>query len=87
MKIPGDKIDHFLWSIGIFLGATAIFTDILDSPIRIIIGIIIASLFGVGKELYDLKKTGNFSIPDLLADSIGILVGVIIYLFLLLLLE
>ena len=46
--------------------------------------IIIALLFGIGKELYDIfvkKSKIGLSLRDLLMDSIGILLGVLVSLY------
>ena len=39
--------------------------------------IILAFLFGLGKELYDQVKYKGFDYKDLIADLIGIIIGVI----------
>lgn len=43
-------------------------------------GLFITMLIGLGKELWDLYRKGNFSTDDLLADLFGIFIGTLIYL-------
>ena len=68
-KIESDKLLHFLTTYAIILSTFLIFHNLL-------IAVSVATILGVGKEIYDIKKTG-FSKLDLMADGIGILIGTI----------
>lgn len=66
--MPVDKILHFSVCLGITL---------LLYPLFGWWSIGTALATGVGKELYDWRDYGNFSWGDIIADVIGVLVGVI----------
>jgi hypothetical protein len=68
--IEQDKIDHFIvWTL---------LTYILKHLVNTLFTILIAFSLGIIKEIYDQIKNKNFSIKDLVADCIGILVGMLI---------
>lgn len=65
----GDKNLHALVNTIIVL-----LVGLLLNPIT---GVIIATIISIAKEIYD-KKTTGFDYQDLIADSIGILLGLFI---------
>lgn len=65
----GDKNLHALVNTIIVL-----LVGLLLNPI---VGVIIAAIISIAKEIYD-KKTTGFDYQDLIADSIGILLGLFI---------
>ena len=73
-----DKVKHFLvnligviviTNIGLFLCCSFLFSLIIAVLSMVIISII--------KEVMDVKTTG-FSVPDLVADSLGIIVAILL---------
>jgi uncharacterized protein YfiM (DUF2279 family) len=73
-----DKIYHFFCSYTAMLTFTAIAIIKWKSPVAwsITFGIAMAILVGVIKEFYDLYiKKSKFSVADLVADVVGILIG------------
>ena len=76
-----DKIYHFFCSYTAMLTFTAIAIIKWESPITwsINFGIAMSILVGVLKEFYDLYvKKSKFSIADLIADVLGIIVAYLI---------
>lgn len=65
-----DKVAHFAITYGIVFTLATHWT--LDGAIAV--GI----LFGVAKEIYDKLSYGKFSLGDLLADAVGIIVAYLI---------
>jgi len=43
------------------------------------VGIGIALSIGISKELYDLADRGNPSFKDILADIVGIVIGILVF--------
>ena len=70
LKRHSDKVLHFAITYGIVLTLATHWT--LDGAIAV--GI----LFGVAKEIYDKLSYGKFSIGDLLADILGIILAVLL---------
>jgi hypothetical protein len=72
-----DKIKHFIvcLALTLFNAEIAIFGYSVLLP-----GWQMAVIAGVGKELYDIKRTG-FDWKDLIADGAGIVAGLIIRYF------
>lgn len=71
MRIEKDKIMHF----------TACFCiALLLYPMIGWWSVGTALATGIGKEIYDYKDYGNFSWSDILADSIGVIAGIIVIL-------
>lgn len=64
----------------IHLIATYIIT-LLGSIYSVPIGVLIAATLSVAKEIYDEKHGGEFSMIDILGDTIGILLGIVTVLF------
>ena len=76
-----DKMYHFFCSYTAMLTFTSIAIIKFDAPIQwsINFGIATALLVGVVKEFYDLYvKRSKFSIGDLLADILGIMLAVLL---------
>jgi uncharacterized protein YfiM (DUF2279 family) len=77
-----DKLHHFSYSLGITgLSYHAYHCQLHNQdPGARYFAISVASVAGIGKELYDafLGKTG-FSYRDLIADAAGIAVGVLVF--------
>ena len=72
MKPYKDKIYHAIISCAIVLAVATFFS--------LNLGIFIALVFAFGKELYDkYVKLTEFSWWDIIADLIGIVVGVLIW--------
>lgn len=65
----GDKNLHALVNTII-----VVLVGLLLNPIA---GVILAAIISIAKEIYD-KKTTGFDYQDLIADSIGILLGLFI---------
>jgi hypothetical protein len=71
MKMPIDKQLHFLWSF---------FLAVLFMTFHPL-GWIVALAFGVGKEWYDSRQTGNrWCWWDLVADGLGVGMAVMLLL-------
>lgn len=76
-----DKIYHFFCSYTAMLTFTALAIIKFGAPVQwsINFGIAIAILVGVVKEFYDLYiKKSKFSVGDLVADVLGIIVAYLI---------
>lgn len=75
--VEKDKILHFMVSMAI-----AILVVLLCLPLGTIaavgITVCVCSIAGIGKEIYDCKKDNptGFDWKDLLADLIGMIVGI-----------
>ncbi len=83
LKIYKDKVYHFFCSYTAMLTFTAIAIIKWESPVdwSINFGIACAVLVGVVKEFYDLYiKKSKFSVADLVADILGILLAAAILL-------
>lgn len=81
LKAHKDKIYHFFCSYTAMLTFTAIAIIKFGAPVQwsINFGIAMAILAGVCKEFYDLYiKKSKFSIGDLIADVLGIIVAYLI---------
>jgi hypothetical protein len=72
LNIPSDKVLHFLCSLVITV-ALGLFLSPLDA-------VLVALAVGVSKEGYDCMKMDatGWDWLDLLADAVGIMVGVIL---------
>ncbi len=85
-KIPTDKLLHLLVCFILALVAWLFSGPIIPNwpvvfviLIRLIIAFVVASLFSIGKEIYDSKQPGNhFCKRDLRWDFIGAVLGCII---------
>ena len=77
-----DKFHHFAYSLGITgLSYHAYHCQLHNqNPGARYFAVSVASVAGIGKELYDtfLGKTG-FSYRDLIADAAGVAVGVLVF--------
>lgn len=71
--ITQDKIFHF----GGSMISVIAFSLIFSLPISVLLTLII----GILKEIYDQVKYNGFSIGDLIADILGIGVGILFVLF------
>lgn len=81
LKKHKDKVYHFFCSYTAMLTFTTVAIIKFDAPIQwsINFGIAIAVLVGVVKEFYDLYiKKSRFSIGDIVADVVGIIVAYLI---------
>ncbi len=81
IKAHKDKIYHFFCSYTAMLTFTTLAIIKWESPITwsINFGIAMAILVGVVKEFYDLYiKKSKFSVADLVADVVGIIVAYLI---------
>lgn len=85
-KIPTDKLLHLLVCFVLALVAWLFSGPVIpDWPlvfvilIRLIISLVVAALFSIGKEIYDSMQPGNhFCKRDLLWDFIGAVLGCVI---------
>ena len=78
IKAHKDKVYHFFCSYTAMLTFTAIAIIKWESPVAwsVNFGIACAILVGVAKEFYDLYiKKSKFSVADLIADILGIVVA------------
>lgn len=76
-----DKVYHFFCSYTAMLTFMTVAIIKFDAPIQwsINFGIAMAVLVGVVKEFYDLYiKKSKFSIGDLIADILGIILAVLL---------
>ena len=73
-----DKWMHFSVCIILTLVVFAICFALGLGKMAIVPAIVVTALVGVGKEIYDKKKTGLFEQGDILADMFGIMIGCII---------
>lgn len=81
LKKHKDKVYHFFCSYTVMLTFMSIAIIKFDAPIQwsVNFGIAMTILVGVVKEFYDLYvKKSKFSIGDLLADAVGIIVAYLI---------
>jgi len=81
IKAHKDKVYHFFCSYTAMLTFTALAIIKWESPVAwsVNFGIACAVLVGVVKEFYDLYiKKSKFSVADLVADVIGIIVAYLI---------
>ena len=81
IRLHKDKVYHFFCSYTAMLTFTAIAIIKWESPVTwsVNFGIACAVLVGVMKEFYDLYiKKSKFSIADLVADAVGIIVAYLI---------
>lgn len=81
-RIPRDKMLHFAVSLLLALSTSSIIVQVLPGGVgqRTLAAyfgaFIITIAIGVGKELSDRREVGNhFCVKDLLADTIGAVVG------------
>jgi hypothetical protein len=70
IKIPKDKLDHFMYWLAGTLGL-----GIITANITITIGIMVIA--GILKEVYDIYY-GTCDMGDLIADWIGVIVGALV---------
>ena len=80
-KAHKDKVYHFFCSYIAMLTFTTVAIIKWESPITwsVNFGIAMAILVGVAKEFYDLHvKKSKFSVADLVADGLGIIVAFLI---------
>ena len=75
-----DKMLHFALRALIVLTLANLFELYDRDPVSVIIGAIVALCAGVVKEDRDKRTGGIFDKQDLLADILGTIYGVIIYL-------
>jgi len=81
LKAHKDKLYHFFCSYTAMLTFTALAIIKWESPVAwsINFGIAMAILVGVVKEFYDLYiKKSKFSIGDLVADAVGIVLAYLV---------
>jgi uncharacterized protein YfiM (DUF2279 family) len=81
IKAHNDKVKHFFCSYTAMLTFTAIAIIKWESPVAwsVNFGIACAILVGVVKEFYDLYvKKSKFSVADLVADGVGIIIAFLI---------
>ena len=81
LKKHKDKLYHFFCSYTVMLTFVSIAIIKFDAPVAwsVNFGIAIAVIVGVAKEFYDLYiKKSKFSIGDLIADAVGIIVAYLI---------
>lgn len=81
LKAHKDKVYHFFCSYTAMLTFTTVSIIKFDAPIQwsINFGIAMAVIVGAVKEFYDLYvKKSKFSIGDLLADILGIILAVLL---------
>lgn len=69
-----DKVKHFGVCFGITLSLGLI------SPW---LGALVAAAVGIGKEVYDKLRGGNFDLWDIAADAVGAVIGILILVVLL----
>lgn len=76
-----DKFLHVIHSASIYGLSYHLYHCQLhnDREGSIVFSVSITSLFGLSKELYDLKKKSFFSYKDLIADGVGILIGYFVF--------
>jgi len=71
-----DKAQHLLisFSVSVILAVAMLWlhTALL---IALVVSSFVTILIGVGKEAWDSRSLGCFSIPDIIADLIGIAIG------------
>ena len=77
-NIKTDKLLHFIASLGVMQVSYGILHYFLLDKWSLLIALGIAILVGVFKELYDKKKGGIFNKEDIIADTIGTLIGFIL---------
>jgi hypothetical protein len=73
-KIPQDKLLHFTFSL-VLMRVLSVFAG--DKITYRLLSALAVILIGVLKELYDKKRGQQVSKGDLIADALGILVGLI----------
>ena len=81
LKAHKDKVYHFFCCYTAMLTFTSIAIIKWESPVAwsINFGIAMAILVGVVKEFYDLYiKKSKFSVADLVADAVGIVLAYLI---------
>ena len=77
-----DKALHVIHSAAIVGLSYHVYHCQLQNPSEEakVFSISLSAIAGIGKEIYDgLSKTGNPSWKDLIADGIGIILGVLIF--------
>ena len=73
-KIPQDKLLHFTFSL-VLMRVFSVFAG--DKLFYRLLSALAVFLLGVLKELYDKKRGEQVSKGDLIADALGVLVGLI----------
>jgi hypothetical protein len=73
-KIPQDKLLHFTFSL-VLMRVLGVFAS--DKLFYRLLTALVVILIGVLKELYDKKRGQQMSKGDLVADALGVLVGLI----------
>ena len=72
-----DKVLHFLCCLGITLGVWGITTPIASFETSLVAGVWASIGASIGKEYGDSQAKNNYwSWGDIIADSVGIIVGV-----------
>lgn len=80
-SIPSDKYAHALVSLIILSVLTALIRlcTATDDFINVLVGTVLTFVIGVSKEIYDSFYEDHDADPDdLLADTIGIVLGIIL---------
>lgn len=69
LHVPSDKLLHFLCAMALMIA-----TSLLTNPC---IGCGVTMAVSIGKEIYDCYKPNptGFSLGDLMADLLGVIVG------------
>lgn len=81
MNIEKDKILHIFVLYMFYICCFMFFSNFFSFYIVSLISIILSEILSIGKEIFD-KLCGNlFDLKDILADNIGILLGIICSLF------
>jgi len=76
-----DKFEHIFFSSFLLGLSYCLYRNELnksDASARQV-GIGIALSIGISKELYDLADRGNPSFKDILADIVGIVIGILVF--------
>ena len=71
MKIPQDKIKHFIAGA---ITSIVVYVATFDATIAVSL----SALLGVGKEVYDSRGHGTVEVLDAVATVLGGVVGVIL---------
>lgn len=82
-KLSALKVDFYMHIIAVLIISTVIArVTILTGANHYLgtsLGVFIGLLAGIGKEIYDNKTTGVFSTKDIIADVIGILLFIFVF--------
>ena len=71
-----DKAQHLLisFSLSVILAVALLWLH-TAMLIAVVVGFFVTMLVGIGKEAYDVHGLGCFSVMDIIADLIGISIG------------